>query len=205
MVNEVLALIVDESKWLTASLGVALLAVAFMSIRIRSAAPLRQKAVAAMSLFFALTVGTMAFGHLLAVSVKLALGTLEGSIAKLYLIGVALAVPSWWLVAHAARQPTVSVPHRFMTLRLNAWVVATLLLIGIHNIPLAAPGFVNIAYVMQSRRALGWVLVSLFVAINVALLVGSLVFLASGQTFEQFRGVAISTTIRMWTASMSAW
>lgn len=188
MVDGVLALIVDESKWLAASLVVALLAVAFILTRNRSAVPGRQQALAAMSLFFALTVGTMAFGHLLAVSVKLALGTLEGSTTKFYLIGLALAVPSWWLVADTPRLLT-GTPHQTTTFRLHAWVVATLLVMGFHNLPLAAPGLVNIAYLMQSRRAVGWVLVGLFVAINLALFVGSLIFLASGQTFEQFRSV----------------
>jgi hypothetical protein len=189
MFDTLLALIVDESKWLTASLGVALLAVAFMTIRNRATVPGRQLALASMSLFFAFTVGTMAFGHLLAVSVKLALGTLEGSIAKFYLIGVALAAPSWWLVAHTPRLLTADAPSKRMLLRLNAWVVATLMVLGLANLPLAAPGLITIAYAMQPGRVAGWVLGSLFVAINLALFVGSLVFLASGQSFEQFRGI----------------
>ena len=189
MVNGVVALIVDESKWLTASLGLAFVAVAVMMIRNRSAVPGRQLTLAAMSLFFALTVGTMAFGHLLAVSVKLVLGILEGSTARLYLIGIALAVPSWWLVAHTPQLLTAGAPRQSASLGLNAWVVATLLVMGLHNLPLAAPGLLNIAYARQSRRIIGWLLVSLFVAINLALLVGSLIFLASGQTFEQFRGI----------------
>jgi len=182
--------IVDESKWLTASLGVAFLAVALMTIRSRSAVAGRQQALAAMSLFFALTVGTMAFGHLLAVSVKLVLGTLEGSTANHYLIGVALAVPSWWLVEHTPQLLAPGGPRQTATtLRLHVWVVATLLVMGLHNLPLAAPGLVTIAYAMQSRRVVSWVLAGLFVAINLVLFIGSLVFLASGQTFEQFRGI----------------
>jgi hypothetical protein len=189
MIDGVLALTLDESNWLAVSLGVGLLAVAFVTIRNRSAPSRRHQTLAAMSLFFALTVGTMAFGHLLAVSVKLALGTLEGSTAKFYAIGIALAVPSWWLVAHAARLPGGNARDQHRTIGLNTWVVATLLAMGLHNLPLAAPGLVNIAYLVPSRRTGGWVLVGLFVAINLALFVGSLVFLASGQTFEQFRGI----------------
>ena len=189
MVNSLLALIVDESKWLTASLAVALLAVVLMTIRRRPDVSGRQQALAAMSLFFALTVGMMAFGHLLAVSVKLALGTLEGSIAPFYAIGVALAVPSWWLVAHTPQVLTADVSPPTTTITLNAWVVATLLVMGLHNLPLAVPGLLTIAYASQSRRAVGWVLVGLFVAITLSLFVGSLVFLASGQSFEQFRGI----------------
>ncbi len=190
MADRLLALIVDESKWLTASLVVALVAVTSMMIwNRRSTLPAPQLALAGMSLFFALTVGTMAFGHLLAVSVKLALGTLQGSSGVLYLIGVSLAVPSWWLAAQTPRLLTAGAPHKTATLGLNLWVVATLLAIGLHNLPLAAPGLINIAYLLQSRRVVGWLLVVLFVAINMALLIGSLVFLASGQTFEQFSGL----------------
>src|SRR5690606_6508282 len=111
-------------------------AVGFMTARNRTARPGPQQALAAMSLFFALTVGTMAFGHLLAVTVKLALGTLEGSTAKFYAIGVALATPSWWLAAHAVRLFGASPPSRSGTLGLHAWVMATLLLMGLHNLPL---------------------------------------------------------------------
>ena len=49
MVNGLAALIVDESKWLTASLSVALVAVALMTTRNRSAVPGRQLVLAAMS------------------------------------------------------------------------------------------------------------------------------------------------------------
>ena len=131
----------------------------------------------------------MAFGHLLAVSVKLVLGILEGSTARLYLIGIALAVPSWWLVAHTPRLLATGAGRQRATLTLHAWVVATLLVMGLHNLPLAAPGLLNIVYARHSGRISGWLLVSLFVAINLALLVGSLIFLASGQTFEQFRDI----------------
>jgi hypothetical protein len=185
----VVALIVDESKWLTASLGVALLVVGVIIARHRSTAPTRLVALSAMSLFFGLTVGTMAFGHLLAVTVKLVVGTLEGSVATFYVIGVALAAPSWWLVARSIRPLTEPVSTETATVRLNAWVAVTLLVMGLHNLPLAAPGLITVGYALQSRRAVGWLLVSAFVAVNLLLFVGSIVFLASGQSFEQFRGL----------------
>ena len=190
MIDDLLALIVDESKWLTASLSLALVAVVVLLARYRhgGVAPPRV-AVAAMSLCFALTIGTMAAGHLLAVTVKLALGTLEGSILVYYLIGVALAIPSWALVAHVPRVLASDPLQRTTTFALNLWVAGTLLVMGLHNLPLAAPGLVNALYLLQSRRVVGWTLVATFVAINLGLLVGSLVFLASGQSFEQFRNI----------------
>jgi hypothetical protein len=65
----------------------------------------------------------------------------------------------------------------------------TLLGLGLHNLPLAAPGFLNIAYHLHSGRVVGRVIVGMAVVVSVALFIGSLVFLASGQSFEQFRGM----------------
>jgi hypothetical protein len=190
MTDALVALIVDEGKWLTFSMSVALVGAVALIVRHRRAGVAGQAVVsAAMSLFFALTVGTMAFGHLLAVTTKLLVGTLEGSIAALYAIGIVLAVPSWWLIAHLRRAASPDPRVRQTTLALNGAVVAALLVLGLHNLPLAAPGLVNIAYLLHARRAVGWALVGLALAINLGLFAGSLVFMASGQSFEQFRGI----------------
>ena len=140
-----------------------------------------------MSLFFGATIGTMAFGHLLAVTTKLALGTLEGAVAVFYLIGVALAVPSWWLTWHSSGLLAADDDRGRATLGLNLWLSITLLALGLHNLPLAAPGLLNIGYQLHSRRAVGWAIVALAVVVNVGLFIGSLIFLASGQSFERFR------------------
>ncbi len=130
----------------------------------------------------------MSFGHLLAVTVKLVQGTLTGPTLLFYVIGIAMIVPASWLVVFALRAvvATNSFPS---TVSLNSWLVLTLLVIGPHNLPLAAPGLLNIAYRLHSGRALGWVLVTLALLINGGLFIGSLIFFASGQSFEQFRGI----------------
>jgi hypothetical protein len=190
MIDQLVALIVDESKWLTASMGFALLAVAILLCRRRhSELPARLRILAAMNLFFGVTIGTMAFGHLLAVTTRLGLGTLEGSVVVFYLIGVALALPSWWLIRHTRRVLSPDDEHGQATLALNAWLAITLLALGVHNLPLAAPAFFNIGYHLHSRRVVGWVIVSMAIVVNVVLFIGSLIFLASGQSFEQFRGI----------------
>lgn len=189
MIDPLVALIEDESKWLAASMGLALLVVAILVYRHRhSNFPARRRVLAAMNLFFGVTIGTMAFGHLLAVTTKLALETLEGSALVFYMIGTALAVPSWWLIYHTRRVLT-SDEHGRATMVLNAWLAITLLALGIHNLPLAAPAFFNIGYHLNSRRVVGWAIVSVAVIVNVGLFIGSLIFLASGQSFEQFRGI----------------
>ncbi len=190
MINQLVAFIVDEGKWLTASMGLALLAVAILLYRRRhSDFPTRRRVLAAMNLFFGVTIGTMAFGHLLAVTTRLALGTLEGSIPVLYVIGAVLAAPSWSLIYHTRRALASGDERGRATLVLNAWLALTLLALGIHNLPLAAPAFFNIGYHLHSRRVVGWAIVGLAVVFNVGLFIGSLIFLASGQSFEQFRGI----------------
>ena len=142
-----------------------------------------------MNLFFGVTIGTMAFGHLLAVTTKLVLGTLEGSLPLFYAIGIALALPSWWLIHHARRIATVAGADDVRTLVLNAWLALTLLALGFQNIPLAAPAIFNVGYQMSPHRRLSWVIVGVAVLVNVGLFVGSVVFFASGQSFEDFSGM----------------
>jgi hypothetical protein len=131
----------------------------------------------------------MAFGHLLAVTTKLALGTLEGSTLVFYVIGIALAAPSWSLIYHTRVMLASDDERGRATMVLNTWLGITLLALGIHNLPLAAPAFFNIGYHLNSRRMVAWVIVSMAVVVNVGLFIGSLIFLASGRSFEQFRGI----------------
>ncbi len=134
-------------------------------------------------------VGEDGFSHLLAVTTKLASRTLEGPVLVFYLIGAALAVPSWWLIYHTRGVLASDDDHGRATLGLNAWLAITLLGLGVHNLPLAAPGFLNIGYHLHSSRVVGWAIVGIAIVVNVGLFIGSLIFLASGQSFEQFRGI----------------
>jgi hypothetical protein len=61
--------------------------------------------------------------------------------------------------------------------------------LGIHNLPLAVPGLLNIAHHLHARGALGWAIVAAAVFVNAGLFVGALVFMAGGQSFEQFSGM----------------
>lgn len=187
MVERVLAFIVDESKWPSLSMALGLIAVLILLIHHQhSPTPVRLRIMKTMNLFYGVTIGTLAFGHLLAVTTKLFMGTLTGSAPFFYAIGAAIAVPSWWLVQHAVS--AVNDENR-RTLVLNAWLVGTLAAMGIHNLVLASPGVLNIGYHMHSRQAVGWTIVAAWVVFNLTLFVGSIIFFASGQSFEQFRGM----------------
>ncbi|MBX2821440.1 MAG: hypothetical protein KTR29_17220 [Rhodothermaceae bacterium] len=188
MIDQFVALIVDEGKWLTASMGLGLLAVTILLYQHRHLdVPIRRRVLAAMNLFYGVTIGTMAFGHLLAVTTKLALRTLEGPIPLFYVIGIVLAIPSWWIIHHTRK--ILASDNERTTLVLNIWLAITLLALGIHNFPLAVPAFLNIGYQLHSHRVVGWAIVSIAVVVNVGLFIGSLIFLISGQSFEQFSGI----------------
>ena len=191
MIDQVVTAIIDESKWLTGSLTLALVASAVFVARHRRRATGDRRTIvlATLTLFFGVTIGTMAFGHLLAISVKLISHTLVGSTAAFYAIGLLLAVPAGVLVRHALRLPGSPEHQKTRTTVLNGWLALTLLALGPHNFPLAMPGLLNIAYALHSRPAVGWSVAALAALVNVGLFAGSLVFLASGQSFEQFRGM----------------
>lgn len=190
MIDRLAALIVDESKWLTASMGLALLSAGVLLLRQRlGVVPVRCRVLAAMNLFFGVMVGSMAFGHLLAVTVKLSSGTLAGSVPTFYLIGVVLAVPACWVVLHTRSLLRAGGGDGNRTPFLNGWLALTLLALGIHNLPLAAPGLLNIAYHLHTRRAVGRAIVALAIVLNTGLFIASLVLLASGRSFEEFSGM----------------
>ncbi len=191
MIERLAALIVDESKWLTLSMSMAGIVTAVLILRHRGATlPVRQRIMAAMNLFAGVTIGTMACGHLLAVTIKLVSGTLrEGSVPIFLAIGIGLSTPAWMVTRHTRAMLGANEENRRTTVLLNAWLAITLLALGLHNLPLAAPALFCIAYRLYSRGLAGWAIVGIAVVFSVSLFAASLVFLASGQTFEQFRGI----------------
>lgn len=72
---------------------------------------------------------------------------------------------------------------------LNGWLAATLVVLGIHNLPLAAGAIINIGYHLHSRRLVGWVMLSIAVLLNVSLFIGAIIFMLNGGSFEQFSGM----------------
>jgi hypothetical protein len=193
MIGRLLALIVDEGKWLTASLSLAGVAVTLLAIRYRgSTLTVRQRILSAMNLSAGVMIGTMAFGHLLAVVTKLVLGTLrQGSLVIFFGIGISLLIPSVMVVRHtrALLADTAEDPQR--TMFVNGWLAITLLALGLHNLPLAAPALLTIAYRARSGGFTGWVIATLALVFYGGLFVASVIFATSGMSFEEFRGIAI--------------
>ena len=178
-------LVLDEGKWLAFAMVVAALVVGTRALRPASR-PSASALPAAPSLFTALVIGIMGFGHLLAVTVKLAQGTLQGSPWVLYPLGLALVIPATWL-ARVALRPAGERAWRRRLAALNGALALVVVALGLHNVPLAVPALLNVACLLSSRRALGWTFLGAALLANLALLAGALVFAASGQSFEQFR------------------
>lgn len=190
MVEKIVVLVLDESKWLSAAILLSLIAVLALAARQRQQRlSHRIKIIAAMNLFFGGMIGIMSFGHLLAVTFKFFQGTLEGSLGLLYALGLTLAIPAWWLTFETWRIVSFEQRERKKLVALNVWLGISLLALGFHNLPLAGPAALNIAYLFHSRRIVGWAIVSAAAAAMLALFIASLVFLASGQSFEQFKGM----------------
>ena len=130
-------------------------------------------------------IGIMASAHLLAVSIVAARSELSASPWLVFPLGIALAVPAWWLVAE-----TFSTAGRVRRSPwLNGWLFVALLALGLTNWPLAAPAALNLAHTLQRRRAIGRALVALAALFYLGLAVGGVLFMASGETFEEFMGI----------------
>jgi hypothetical protein len=189
-VNQLIKFIIDEGKWLPLSMGLACFCALVILLRHRkSPIASRRLVMAVMNLFVGVTLLIMSFGHLLAVTTKLSLGSLQGSALKFYLIGIALIVPSLCVVLHTRRILAPDVDHGSKTLMLNGWLAATLIVLGIHNLPLAAGALINIGYQLNTRRFVGWAIVSVAMLLNLALFFGAMIFMLSGQSFEDFSGI----------------
>ncbi len=181
--------ILDESKWLAFSMAVAGLAAAGLLLRTRGA-PGRRRNLAALTLTSGVTIGVMALGHLLAVSIRLAQDSLRGAAPALYALGAALLIPSAAVTLHAIGLARPEAAPGRRTVGLHLWLGLTLLALGLHNLPLAVPGFLALAYHLHVRRTAGRILLGAAVLANLALFAGALAFAASGKTFEELGGPA---------------
>jgi hypothetical protein len=179
-------LVLNEGIW---PLGSLLLSLAVVSILMRKQAPAggRPRVIWAMNMMYGFFIGTMACGHLLAVTVKFASGTLKGSPAFVYPLGIVLAIPAWWLVFRISRY--VDEDRTRNIVALNAILAISLIGLGPANLPLALFAVLNLVYLLNKKRAVEMGIAVFAVVAYVSLLIGATIFLASGQNFEKFSGM----------------
>lgn len=190
MTDMISGLVLDDSKWpLAGIVGSAILVAVFVA-RYRRQGPVdRNGILAAMNLLYGCMIGVLACGHLLAVTIKVSLGTLECSWWMLYPIGMVLAVPAGWLMFLAGRQRRNADWPRKAATAINVWLAICLVLFGVHNLPLVAIAGLNLAYQAHSGRVVGRALVGLTVVAHLAIFFASLVVFVSGQSFKQLLGM----------------
>jgi hypothetical protein len=169
MLDRLAAVVVGEGNWLPVAMLVA---------AVSASAMLKHGRLAAMNIFTGVTLLVMGFGHLLAVTTTLLQGTLNGSAPLLYLIGAVIVVPASLLIRHARNGAAA---------KYNFWMAAALIVLGVINIPLAIPAFLNIAYLRPSRPRIGQLILGAWVLVNLGLFTGGMLFMLSGaRTFEEF-------------------
>lgn len=179
--------LVNESRWIAPSVALAAL-LAFRAFRTTEAGD-DLRVAAALSVYAGAMVGTMAFGHLFAISLKLAAGDLNGALPALVGIGIVLAVPSWLVVRHGWGVGRGKVVEGRETIILNLLLVGALLVTGPRNAPLAIPALLNTIHAGAHRVRVKQATVALAVAFSLLLFAGSVRFFISGQSFEDFSGM----------------
>ena len=190
MTERITEIILTEGNWMPAAMAIAFIAVAAGLRADQNTASTKLRILRALTLFYGVMIGIMASGHLIAVSIKAAHGTLQGSPWFLYTLGLSLAVPAWWLAAEARSGGLEDPGGLRRTVGLNGWLGVALMAIGPHNWPIAAPAALNIAYRFQNRRAVGMAIMIVAGVGYVALFAGALAFMTSGQTFGELQGMA---------------
>jgi hypothetical protein len=169
MPDTLAAFIVGEGNWLPIAMVVAAICAGVV---------LKHGRLAAMNLFVGVTLLVMGVGHVLAVTTKQILGTLNGSPALLYLIGAVILVPALLLVRHFRGSKAGTY---------NGWMAAALIVLGLINIPLAIPAMLNIAYCRHSRPRTGQLILGAWLLVVTGLFIGGMMFMLSGaRTFEEF-------------------
>jgi hypothetical protein len=185
MLDRLARFIVGEGNWLPLAMGGAFLAAGLNWFAERPAGiPTRRRILAVMNQFTGVMLLVMGIGHLLAVTTKFAQGTLTGTWLLLFVIGIAIVVPAGFLVRHT--RAILAAQDVRATVKLNAWMVITLAVLGVVNLPLAVPALCNIGYALHRRRWAGLAILTVMAIATVGLFVGGLIFMASGQTFEEF-------------------
>ena len=184
MAGRIAAFIIGEGNWLPLAMVIALAATGALWFTAGGGISSRQRTLAAMNLFTGVMLLVMGCGHLLAVVTRQLQGTLRGSPLLFYAIGIAIVMPAALLVRHT--RAILATERALPTAWLHAWMAATLAALGLVNLPLAVPALCTIGYSRHRRRWAARASLSIFIVACAGLFIGGVIFMASGQSFEEF-------------------
>jgi hypothetical protein len=146
-------LLLDGVVWFRAAIVIAVAAVIALAVAwSRRGAPRRLVIAASLHLSHACLFGLMGLGHLVAVSIEMARGTLEGSPWLLYPLGLALFVPAALIAATAPRLRTAGPSARRRLAVLDASILLFLTALGPSAV-LGIPAALNLLHLASARRA----------------------------------------------------
>jgi len=187
MTSSVVDFVVAERNWLPMAMLCAAAAAVAFNLRARTIGTKSvDRIFAAIALLFATTIGVMASGHFLAISILYFSGELSRSLGFLYAVGLLTALPAGVLGVLALRTLRTERVQTRGLIAAHLWLGATLLAMGLHNAPLAAPALANILYHQASNPLTRRLILAAILVGYIGLFVGSVVFMASGQDFEEF-------------------
>ena len=146
-----LDLLLDGVTWFRAAMVIAVASVTALAVAGRRG-PRRLAIAASLHLSHACVIGIMGLGHLVAVSIEAARGTLEGSPWVLYPLGLALLVPAALIAATVPRLRTAESSARRRLAVLDASILLFLLALGPSAV-LGIPAALNLLHLASARRA----------------------------------------------------
>ena len=146
-----LDLLLNEDLWFPTATAIALVAVMVLVFKQRRLNISRMiKVMCSLNLFYGLVIGIMGVGHLLAVTIKTVLGTLPPSTNGWFVfpLGLALAIPGWWLVTTVGGLTRNEKRTRLKAVALNVWLGIVLL---VPALPLVLPAALNVLVLTRKR------------------------------------------------------
>ena len=146
-------ILLNEDLWFPASLGIGVaVLIIFIRRQRRAKISTRAKILSRMNLIYGVVIGTMGVGHLQAVTIKSAMGTIPEDTHQILIfpLGLAIAIPSWWLVICVRGLELERKGSRLTAMIINGWLAAVLLLPAI---PLAFPAAINLGFLARWKPA----------------------------------------------------
>jgi hypothetical protein len=149
-------LLLDTMVWFQASLLLGGVAVAACWLLARGHQVTPELATPSLlHVFYGSVIGMMGTGHLVAVTIKAAHGSLSPDVSPwfVYPLGAAIAVPGWLLVLGGAMLPSARAWPRRLLVILDSWLVSLFVPLGPSAV-LAVPAVLSLVWMFSRRESI---------------------------------------------------